>query len=714
MNVAADLRLARAAAAIEVMTILSPGANAWRTARAGRFAIFKDVAGCFGAMRESMRRAERSITIVGWDIDSRTRLVGFSGESDDGLPDQLGPFLQALKQRRPELQINLLLWDFAAIYALERESFPRIKLAWEGVNLVLDSCLPIGSSQHQKIVVIDSSLAFTGGLDVTIRRWDTCEHLYRNPHRVDPTAEPYNPFHDVQAVVDDEAAHALSDLVAERWRFASGDPLITGEGSAKWPDGVDPLFRDVDVSIARTVPVHDAMPEVREAERLFFDMIDSAQRSIYIENQFLTNTSIAERLAQRLRACPDLELLFIAPKTHHSWLEAMALRHGRIRFQAIVHDAGAVNRVRFAYPEVRKGTNSVDVMVHSKVMIVDDRLLRVGSANLNNRSMGADSECDLLVEATSADQRQAIIGARNALLAMHCGVSQDMVADALQSQSLIEVSRLLSDPNHALLDIDDGALELTDYPGVLDNLADPERPIDLESFLALSVAGPKRGARRRAAALLGVAALLMFVLAAAWGLYPDDADAAMRNLLRMDAGDWQTPLLVVGVFLLGSALMVPVTLMIVAAAATLGLAAGLIYAALGTLVSAAAFYGVGSWLGTDLVQQFTGGRLSKIRNSIRRRGILAVAAVRVLPVAPFSLINLAAGATSVGFWRFLAGTVLGMAPGFLLFSALGDQLYRTLSSPTPAALAAFGGLILLWVAALLVIRRWARREARHA
>lgn len=256
------------------MTFLRPGENVWRTARADRFAIFNDVAGCFGAMRQSMRRAEQSITIVGWDIDSRTRLVGPTGDSDDDLPCELRPFLEALKQRKPDLQINLLLWDFAAIYALEREAFPRVKLAWDGAKLVLDSCLPIGSSQHQKLVVIDNSLAFSGGLDVTIRRWDTSEHLYRNPHRVDPQAEPYNPFHDVQAVVDGDAARALSDLVGERWKGASGDRLITGSGSAKWPEGVDPLFRDVEVGIARTVPVQDGLPEVREAERLFFDMID--------------------------------------------------------------------------------------------------------------------------------------------------------------------------------------------------------------------------------------------------------------------------------------------------------------------------------------------------------------------------------------------------------------------------------------------------------
>ena len=77
--------------------VLQPGVNVWRIERAARFAYFRDVAGCFGAMRASMRRAKHSITIIGWDIDSRTRLVGCSGDASDGLPAELGGFLSPNK-----------------------------------------------------------------------------------------------------------------------------------------------------------------------------------------------------------------------------------------------------------------------------------------------------------------------------------------------------------------------------------------------------------------------------------------------------------------------------------------------------------------------------------------------------------------------------------------------------------------------------------------
>jgi phosphatidylserine/phosphatidylglycerophosphate/cardiolipin synthase-like enzyme/uncharacterized membrane protein YdjX (TVP38/TMEM64 family) len=680
--------------------------------RASRFAYFRDVAGCFGALRAAMLQARHSITIVGWDIDSRTRLVGPHGEADDECPADLGLFLQALAQRRPLLRVNLLLWDYASIYALERESFPSVKLAWENANLVLDDCLPLGSSQHQKIVLIDDSLAFSGGLDVTIRRWDTARHALRDKHRVDPGGAPYNPFHDVQAVVDGPAAAALAELVRERWRCASGEDLPSVDASDIWPPELEPDFRDVEVGIARTIPAQDNLGEAREVQQLFLDMIDAAETSLYIENQFLTSLPVAQRIAERLAAVPDLEVLIIAPKTHHSWLEAVAMRHGRIRFQEIIRAADLGDRVRFVYPRVSEGGESVDVMVHSKVMIVDDRMLRIGSANLNNRSMGADSECDLVIEAQSEAERSAISAARCRLLAMHCGVSEDQAGGALADLSLIAASRALASESRGLVDIDDGDSDGADYPGFLDAVADPERPMDVDSLIALT--GGERGPdlRLRAALTLALAAALILALAGVWVIFSQEADAAVRDVLKLSVTDWTTPFVVVGVFLVGAALMVPVTLMIIGASATLGLGWGLACAALGTLISAAVFYGLGAWLGTGVVRRVTGGRLAKVRDAIRRRGVLAIAAIRVVPLAPFSFVNLAAGATSVGFWPFIVGTALGMTPGFIVLSALGDRLYRLVSEPTVTGLAIVFALLLLWLATVLFAQHWARRQMK--
>ena len=71
--------------------------------------------------------------------------------------------------------------------------------------------------QHQKIVVVDDAVAFSGGLDLTTRRWDTRAHRLDDPGRVDLAGVPYAPFHDVQAIVDGKAAAALAELARVRW-----------------------------------------------------------------------------------------------------------------------------------------------------------------------------------------------------------------------------------------------------------------------------------------------------------------------------------------------------------------------------------------------------------------------------------------------------------------------------------------------------------------
>src|SRR5262245_35082417 len=196
--------------------ILQPGRNVWRVERAPRAAVLVDAAACFGAVRQAFLKARRTIFIVGWDIHSRTRLVGEEGKADDGYPEALSDFLSALVRERPELSVCLLLWDYSVLYAMEREPFPTLALQWSTprqVRFCLDGAVPIGSAQHQKLIVVDDAIAFTGGLDLTIRRWDTSAHRIGDRHRVDPTGRPYRPFHDVHALVDGAAARALADLV---------------------------------------------------------------------------------------------------------------------------------------------------------------------------------------------------------------------------------------------------------------------------------------------------------------------------------------------------------------------------------------------------------------------------------------------------------------------------------------------------------------------
>lgn len=714
--------------------ILRPGHNVWRVAEADRAAVLIDGEGYFSALRRSLTAARHSVLIVGWDIHSKTRLP--RTDPDDDLPETLVDFLGALARRRPELTIRLLLWNYSVLLAAEREWFPSFVIDQrtpEQVILRLDDRLPFGSSQHQKIVLVDDRVAFVGGIDLTVRRWDTSSHRPDDPARVDPDGKPYAPFHDVQLVADGSAARALGEVAKARWFRATGERLPTCVASHDpWPAGVKPDLVDTRLGIARTVPCCEGQVEAREVEALFLDSIDRARRSIYIENQFVTASAVAEKLAQRMREVPGLELLVITPREYHSWIEANTMHAGRARFRRILAEAGVADRARFLYPQVREGGQVADTMVHSKVMVIDDRLLRVGSANLNNRSMGADAECDVAIEAESEAERRAIARIRNRLIGDHCGVCEQTVADMLvRTGSLLAAAERLSGGGHRLCpvsDPDDDPAEL------IEPFADPGKPLGLETVEQV-VDGMRNGATgARGGRMAGRAsgrmsgrmprlvpiALAVLVVAAvvlAWHFTPLAAltDVAhVRELLQGLDGIGQ-PFAVLAIFVVAGLAGFPVTVLIAATALVFGPWLGLAYAGLGAMASAVAGYAVGAALGQKPLLALLGPRLERIRRQITRRGVLAVAAIRLLPIAPFVVINLLSGASGVRFWDFVGGTAIGLAPGIVALSAFGDSAYRALRDPTPGSVALALGLLALWIAIAFglqtLVSRLGKRES---
>ncbi|MGE3994242.1 MAG: VTT domain-containing protein [Variibacter sp.] len=691
-------------------SIFQPGRNVWGIAQASRAAVLIDGAAFFAAVREALLKAQRSIFIVGWDIDSRTRLVGEDCAPDDGKPIPFANFLSALVRERPDLTVHLLLWDYSVLYALEREIFPTLSLHWSTprqVQVCLDDAIPLGSSHHQKIIIVDDAIAFSGGLDLTIRRWDTSDHRLDNPDRVDPSGKPYRPFHDVQAMVDGDAARALAALVRARWTRACGDMPAPLEPAGKasddpWPGSVVPDFTDVAVGIARTLPRHEEQTEVREVETLFRESIATAERSLYVENQFVTSARMAQALAQALRKQSRLEVVIVAPQHYHSWIEAHTMRNGRIRFKNLIEDAGVADRVRLVYPHIEEGGRVTDTMVHSKIMIVDDWLLRVGSANLNNRSMAVDTECDLVFAARDETQRAAIRNIRNKLLGEHCGLSAEDIARAIASgRSLIEIADTASARGHSLRPIEDGTPDPDEISATIEEVADPLRPFPLEIDAQAALGARFSQIQVSTMIKIALAAILVIALPLTWKYTPlsllADPRMVSESLASVATGAWGPPV-ILACFVIGGLIAFPVTVLIAVTAATFGPFLGFAYAAIGCLASALVTFLIGAALGKDLVRGLLGPRLDRIRRRIVNQGIIAVALIRVVPVAPFTLVNLVAGASQIRLQDFMAGTALGMAPGLVIMSALGHQIFQIATKPTLANVVLLVVAVLSWLA----------------
>ena len=403
-----------------------PGQNCWRVAHASRAAFLVDASAYFEAFAQAVENAQRSIFILAWDVHSRTRLR--PDQPPGRYPDEFRPFLDALVRERRDLHVYILSWDFNLVYAFERERLPGVKLGWKThrrIQFCLDNRHPICASQHQKIVVVDDAIAFSGGLDLTIRRWDTPEHLAQHPGRVDHHGVPYPPFHDIQLLVDGPAAKALAELARERWFRRTGERIPpTPVDADPWPCAVQPDVTDPNVAIARTGAAYAGRPEVREAEALYLDSIAAARRYIYIENQYFTSWRIVDALGARLREANGPEVLIVGPAEYPGWIEQKTVGVLRNRFVQRLKEHDRFGRLRFVYPVLRDVT-SCPVFVHSKICIIDDMFARVGSANLTNRSLGYDTECDLAIESGGSPQVEATIARfRNRLLGEHLGVLQ--------------------------------------------------------------------------------------------------------------------------------------------------------------------------------------------------------------------------------------------------------------------------------------------------
>ena len=652
------------------------GRNAAERVHATRLAVLIDADAYFRAFVETAARARESIMVVGWDIQAATRLQP-AARMPDGLPSTLREFLNALLARRRRLRAYLLDWDYSLVFALERELLPTLQLGWwthRRLDFRLDGQHPLGACHPQTLVVVDDAVAFTGGLDLTVHRWDTSDHCSDDPDRVDPWGRRYGPFHDVQVAVGGPAAAALAALARERWRRATGRRLRPPRGDGDpWPPTLAPDLEDVEVALSRTEPAFAGRSEVREVERLYLDSIAAARRSIYIENQYFTCSTVTEALAARLEEPRGPEVVLVLPRSCSGWLEegTMGLLRGRVLRR--LQEADRHGRLAAYFPRLA-GEGCPTLNVHAKVMIVDELLVRIASSNLSNRSMGLDTECDLTLDATD-DSRVAALASRlrSRLLAEHLGVPTERVARVFaRTGSLLRTVEELRGGERTLEPLrpeEPGWLELA-MPA--NALLDLERPVEHAERLAGILPSESRESAVHAAAraLRITVVLLLVLLAWTWG----------RGLNLAAVSNWLPDpailaFVVATTFVVGGALMVPASLLVLATLLVLGPVPGFVHALGGLMTAAIAGWTAGR-LAWRRARAVAGPHLELMARRLgARRDLRALASVQLFPVAPFTVVSIVCGALGVRLDRFVLATLVGtfqsVAILALLVRALG-------------------------------------------
>lgn len=444
--------------------ILAPGTNCYGIDSAVETGLLFDGSDYYRAFCIAAGKAEHYILLSGWQFDSDVQLV----RGADCLPAEttLLSFLNRLCENKPNLHIYILAWNFSMIYFIDREWLQRWYFKWnanERIRFCFDSFHPFGASHHQKFTVIDGRLAFLGGLDICSGRWDERDHRAINPLRVNTDGSAYAPFHDVQTYHVGAPAQRLAKFFQEQWSIVCGSPLeLPTPASYPAPRFCNRRRIDVaQVALSRTQvkPQESGNESVREIRRLFRDAVGAAEALIYIENQYFSSYALCEALLRRMRQRdrPRLQIILVLAKEANAFVEQVSIGVAQAKLikqlKELADETG--HRLGVFYPASQtESGEDVPTYVHSKLLLVDDEFLSVGSANMNNRSMGLDTELNVSWQARRGDDdgRRSIRAARLDLFAEHTGVAVDDLApieglvDRLEALAQNPASRLRAHP----------------------------------------------------------------------------------------------------------------------------------------------------------------------------------------------------------------------------------------------------------------------------
>jgi uncharacterized membrane protein YdjX (TVP38/TMEM64 family) len=220
-----------------------------------------------------------------------------------------------------------------------------------------------------------------------------------------------------------------------------------------------------------------------------------------------------------------------------------------------------------------------------------------------------------------------------------------------------------------------------------------------------------KGLRFKLSALIAVVVSIV-VLALAWSFSSLrewlDVD---RTVVALHALADQYGLIVAALaFAAALIFAAPLTFLTLVVMVAFGPLSGIVCVMVGAQVSALCSYGLGAVLGRDVLRKLGGERVNRVSQRLANHGLLAVIAVRMVPVAPFAVINMIAGASHIGLRDLLLGTLLGMAPGTLAIALFIDTLIEAVRNPTSGSGIAAGVALIFIGVCVWLAKLWLRKK----
>ncbi len=328
-------------------------------------------------MAQEIAAATSHVHLAGWFLSPELAL------SREEEPLVLRVLLAELAER---VDVRVLLWKGAPIPAFRpsRGDVREIQQALtrhSKIRSALDSCSGASHCHHEKTIVIDDRVAFVGGIDLTLDGGDP----YDTPnHR----ARGGIGWHDAAVRIEGPAVRDVAEHFRLRWQSATREAL---------PPPAEPEpAGNVELQVVRTLPAgtYRSVPKgdysILES---YISALRSAERIVYLENQFLWSPEIVDILAAKLRHPPsdDFRVVVLLPARANDGAD---ISRGQVA--ALIEADDGDDRFLACTVYAREGKLRDIVYVHSKIGIVDDRWLTVGSANLNAHSLLNDTEMNVV------------------------------------------------------------------------------------------------------------------------------------------------------------------------------------------------------------------------------------------------------------------------------------------------------------------------------
>ena len=449
-------------------SILKPNINSSQFIKLKRLGILIDSDEYYQAFFNVTNRAKTSINIHGWEFDSRINL----SHVNSNFPDGLREYFTILAKKNRNLLINIRSWKSSFYLRFGRERFANFK--WklqvpQNIDYRQIRHYALYGSLHEKIAIIDNSCAFIGGMDITKKRWDTQEHIQNDSRRLDPEGKIYFPIHDIQAVCSHEIAHELNHKILNH---------PTDGQSNIWPDTFFSQIENLTVALSRT----DPEKKLTQIEKLYLDAIRSSKKLIYIENQYLSNEVIFDLLVEKLKEIDGPEVIIITPMSYRGFFEKAIYQYSRDKILKKLKEADQHHRLGIFYPSSSNNPNDGFIVVHSKIMIIDDRFMTIGSANLNYRSMRLDRELNISFETMENDKIKTFItNIFYRLIAEHLGTTPEHILKLNSVSPLSLVNMLKGSGVRTLKDLESLKNPRDHFPMIL-----------LTPFIDMKFALPKK------------------------------------------------------------------------------------------------------------------------------------------------------------------------------------------------------------------------------